>query len=126
MPLGDTHALMAKQNRDAFNWHASQEQLDGECIAQPMRHCIAQTLGDAGEVENLLYSSLPITDDRLPLSMATPEVPRICSAWCCLKNTENGLGHHRIDRDAGLLGVEKEAIAVVSVGCQRHRIGYSH
>ena len=44
MFLGDTDTLVAKQNGDSFYRHASQEQLNCECVAKSMRMSVRYVL----------------------------------------------------------------------------------
>jgi hypothetical protein len=59
MPLCDSHALVAQQNRDAFDGHSGKKQFNGERVAEAVRVSIRNVC----EFEEFAQSRLPAPYD---------------------------------------------------------------
>ena len=79
--LGDSHALVAQQNRDSFDGNSSQKQFNSERVAEAMRMSIRNIC----EFEESAQSRLPAPHDAFELSSSAPEEKFLCDFWRCFQ-----------------------------------------
>src|SRR5260370_5981758 len=62
--LGNSHALVAQQNRDSFDGNASKKQFNSERVAEAVR----MSIGNVCEFEEFAQSRFPATQEEFLLS----------------------------------------------------------
>jgi len=93
-----------------------------------MRDGVAQAFRDAGQVKNLLQTHLPVTNHAFALPIAAPKIAGVGDSWRGFEREQNRVGKDRIDGNARLLRVEKQAFAVQPIGGERYAklVGFNY
>src|SRR2546427_12058551 len=79
--LGNSHALVAQQNRDSFDGNSSKKQFNSERVAETVRMSIRNVC----EFEEFAQSRLPAPHDAFQLPFSTPKEKRIRDFWRCFQ-----------------------------------------
>src|SRR5712671_3451646 len=79
--LGNSHALVAQQNRDSFDGNSSKKQFNSERVAEAVRMSIRNVC----EFEEFAQSRLPAPHDAFQLPSSTPKEKRIRDFWRCFQ-----------------------------------------
>src|SRR6266704_529371 len=75
--LGNSHALVAQQNRDSFDGNSGKKQFNSERVAETVR----MSTRNVCEFEEFAQSRLPAPHDAFSLSPSAPEEKLLCDFW---------------------------------------------